>query len=109
MSVVQHISVEDAEQLIFRREDTLLLDMRDERAFHAGHHPAAVHLNDGNIRRILRQTDKSRHILVCCYHGASSRDMAQLFTDAGFTNCFSVDGGYQAWGAGKAVATAAPY
>ncbi len=75
----------------------LLLDMRDYRSFLTGHHPRALHLNDGNLRSLIKHTAKHIPIIIYCYHGHSSQDMSQLFYDFGFERVYSLDGGYEAW------------
>lgn len=96
MSKFKRISVDEAE-LIAQQKNVLLLDMRDANAFCAGHHPRAVHLSDTNLRKLIRHTPPKMPIVIYCYHGNSSQDMAKLFADFGFENCYSVDGGYEAW------------
>lgn len=96
MSVFQCISVDEAEQIV-QQKNVLVLDMRDARAFCTGHHPRAIHLDDGVLRPLIRNTPKQVPVVIYCYHGNASRDMAQLFADFGFEHCYSVDGGYDAW------------
>lgn len=91
-----NVSIQEAEQML-DNGDILLLDMRDYRAYLAGHHPRAIHLNDQNLRALLKHTARSVPILIYCYHGHRSQDMAQLFSDFGFTSCYSLEGGYEAW------------
>lgn len=90
------VSVEEAD-LMIADADVLLLDMRDFKAYLAGHHPKAIHLNDQNLRALLKHTCRTVPVLIYCYHGHRSQDMAQLFSDFGFTSCYSLDGGYEAW------------
>lgn len=96
MSKFKRVSVDEAE-LIAQQKNVLILDMRDTRAFCAGHHPRALHLSDSNLRTLLKNTPVNVSILIYCYHGNSSQDMAKLFADFGFEKCYSVDGGYEAW------------
>ncbi|MFT3931166.1 MAG: ankyrin repeat domain-containing protein [Spongiibacteraceae bacterium] len=96
MSGFLRISVDEAEKII-EKPNRLLLDMRDARSFCESHHPDAVHLNDNSIRKLLKNTPKNIPIVIYCYHGNSSQDMAKLFADFGFDQCYSVDGGYDAW------------
>jgi rhodanese-related sulfurtransferase len=96
MYTYQCISAAQAEQMI-DDANMLVLDMRDFRSYLAGHHPKALHLSDGNLATLLKHTAKHVPILIYCYHGNSSQDMAQLFSDFGFKNCYSLDGGYEAW------------
>ncbi|MFZ5603921.1 MAG: thiosulfate sulfurtransferase GlpE [Pseudomonadota bacterium] len=97
MSKFNRISVDEAEWLLLQHENLLLLDMRDMNAYCRHHHPRALHLNDMNMRSLLKHSPKNIHVVIYCYHGNSSQDMARLFADFGFENCYSVDGGFDAW------------
>ncbi len=96
MSQWQVISVEEAERMILETH-VLVLDMRDFRSYQASHYPKALHLSDANLRPLLKHTAKHVPIVIYCYHGHSSQDMAKLFSDFGFSNCYSLDGGYEKW------------
>lgn len=96
MFTYQCISAAQAEQMI-KDTNMLVLDMRDIRFYLEDHHPKALHLNDGNLPALLKHTARHVPILIYCYHGNASQDMAQLFSDFGFKNCYSLDGGYEAW------------
>ena len=91
-----NISVSEAEEMLYDSH-MLVLDMRDFRSYLADHHPRALHLTSDNLRAILKHTARSVPVLIYCYHGHRSQDMAQLFSDFGFTSCYSLDGGYEAW------------
>ncbi|MEE2730227.1 MAG: ankyrin repeat domain-containing protein [Pseudomonadota bacterium] len=96
MKTYHCISVDDAEDLILSSH-LLILDMRDYRSYVTGHHPKALHLTDSNLRSLLKHTAKHVPILIYCYHGHSSQDMARLFGDFGFEEVYSLDGGWEAW------------
>lgn len=91
-----NLSVEEADIMLVEN-DMLLLDMRDYKAWRAGHHPRAIHLTEHNLKAFLKHTHRAVPVLIYCYHGHKSQDMAQLFSDFGFTSCYSLDGGYEAW------------
>ncbi len=97
MNVYARIGVEQAEALLREFPQALLFDIRMERDFTQAHHPRSVHLNDTILRATLKSQPKDAHVLVCCYHGNSSQEIAQLFADFGFRNAYSVDGGFEAW------------
>lgn len=97
MSDFKHISVEQAEALLARQTNVMLLDMRDARAYCQGHDPRAIPLNDLTLRTLLKNTPQHVRLIVCCHDGNASQDMAQLFADFGFEHCYSLDGGYRAW------------
>ncbi|MBV1871825.1 MAG: hypothetical protein KUG83_04700, partial [Gammaproteobacteria bacterium] len=43
------------------------------------------------------QDKKDFPIVICCFHGHSSLSAASFFSEKGFTNVYSLDGGYTAW------------
>jgi rhodanese-related sulfurtransferase len=93
----QEISPQEANLLLQADSEALVLDMRDRHAFQLHHHPRAISLDETTLKRIIKQQDKTVPIIVVCYHGNSSKDIAQLFLDFGFTASFSLTGGYDAW------------
>lgn len=97
MKAFEHIGVEQAEALLTGRDNVMFLDLRDARAYCQGHDPRAIHLSDLNLRTLLKITPKQVHLLFCGDQAHSSQKMARLFADFGFTHCYSLDGGYEAW------------
>lgn len=97
MSRFRRINVEEAEMMLNDGKPVLLFDIRDIHTYALNHHPRAIHLPSQSLRTWLKNTDKQIPIIIYCYHGNSSQDMAQLFADFGFEHCFSVNGGYDAW------------
>lgn len=96
MTSWQEISVSEARQLL-QSGHVLTLDMREIQHYLQGHLPNALHLDNGYLRNFLKSAARHLPIIIYCYHGISSRDMAQLFADFGFTRCYSLEGGYAAW------------
>ncbi|MFC0711528.1 rhodanese-like domain-containing protein [Azorhizophilus paspali] len=97
MTRFSRIAAEQAEALLAGQDSVMLLDTRDARAYCQGHDPRAIHLNDLNLRTLLKVTPKQVHLLFCCEDGTTSPDMARLFSEFGFINCYSLEGGYAAW------------
>ena len=88
----------EAEQLAHLHEpETLLLDCRKLKDYQSGHIDNALHSHDSLIESLLRKGDKSRKIIIYCYHGHSSEHLAELFAGFGFNNIFNLQGGYEAW------------
>ncbi len=98
----QRIDVSRARQLL-QRDDLLLLDSRDERAYAVAHIDNAVPLNSRSLDHFVFAADKQRPVLIYCYHGNSSQVHAQTFSDFGFREVFSLDGGFEAWRAAQMV------
>jgi len=92
----QHIDVRRAEALLSRR-DPLVLDARDAGSFATSRIDGAQPVSSTNIDAVIGVTAKTRPILIYCYHGNASREYAQTFSDFGFTEVYSLDGGYEGW------------
>ena len=97
MNHFKRISVNDADRILANNPDVLLLDIRNEREFKERHHPRAQLLTDTLLRKIIRNVSKSVPLVIYCYHGNSSQDIAHMFAEFGFKETYSVDGGYAAW------------
>lgn len=96
MAMWQNISIEEAE-LMLESNHVILFDMREYRDYAAGHHPRALYLSEQNLRAMIKHTSRKVPVIIYCYHGHKSQDMAQLFHDFGFEHSFSVEGGFERW------------
>jgi len=83
--------------LLLLRSDLLLLDARDAGSFERSHINGARHISSADLSGVINDTAKVRPILIYCYHGNASREYAQIFSDFGFSEVYSLDGGYEAW------------
>ena len=92
----KHVSVNETKQLI-EAGNIMILDIRDPQSYSIGHIRNATHAEDIDINRFIAEEDKVKPILVYCYHGNSSQSAATYFTENGFVNVYSMDGGYAAW------------
>ena len=92
----RRIDIQRAEDLL-RRGDLLVLDARDAGSFDKSHLNGAQHVSSANLSAVLNATARVRPILIYCYHGNASLEYAQIFSDFGFSEVYSLDGGYDAW------------
>ena len=95
MNNFKRISTTDANELILRQ--TNLIDIRDQNSFNTRHIDNAINLNDENIESFIKEADKKIPTIVYCYHGLSSQNAAQYLSSMGFTEVYSVDGGFEDW------------
>src|SRR5664279_950816 len=100
----QRIGVPEAKSLI-ERMGVLVLDVRDAEAFRCSHVAGAQNVSITNLDTVLNGTSKSASILIYCYHGYASQEYAQIFSDFGFYQVYSLDGGYEAWTKRKRAAS----
>jgi rhodanese-related sulfurtransferase len=92
----QRIDVAKARDIL-KRPDVLLLDCRTRIDFQRDGMVGAQHLCDANAGDYLMGKPTHTPVLIYCYHGISSQYRAQMFIDFGFTEVYSLDGGYDAW------------
>ncbi len=97
-----HIRETDVEQ-IKRRFDAgdrfHLVDVREESEFAAGRLPGAVHLGKGVIERDIEAAipDHDAEIVLYCGGGFRSALAADNLQKMGYTQVWSMDGGYTGW------------
>ena len=81
--------------------DTVLLDIRENDEWAAGHAPGAVHVPMGQVTRRLEEIDAAlpdRPVRVVCRTGARSARVTAYLRQAGW-EAVNVDGGMRAWAA----------
>lgn len=92
----KHISASHSSALIQQR-NPLIFDVRDVASYQAAHLPNAVYLSDQTLKSTIRKGPRNRTLLIYCYHGNASQDIAKLFCDFGFLDVYSLDGGFASW------------
>lgn len=92
----QRISIETAQTLLHEKTCTLA-DIRDGQSFAMGHVPGAAHLDGNTVEEFMQNASRDQPLIIYCYHGNSSQSAAQYFAEQGFTEVYSVDGGFEAW------------
>ncbi len=82
-----------------RPNDLLVLDVREESAFRAGHIPGAKHLPRGQLELRVNDEipDPTMRIVTCCEFGKISTLAAQTLRQLGFNRAVALDGGMQSW------------
>lgn len=96
MEKFQIMTVSDAKQRL-ADEKVQLVDIRDARAYQEDHIEHAFHLSNGSVNEFIKQTAYNTPIFVICYHGNSSKGVAQYLCEQGYLNVYSIAGGMVAW------------
>ncbi len=96
MDQFQCISVQQAQAQLIEKQ-AQMVDIRDPQSYAAAHATGAIHLTNHSLSAFIEQTDVATPVLVMCYHGISSKSAAQYLLTQGFTEVYSVDGGFEAW------------
>jgi len=80
-------------------EKFLLVDVREDNEWQAGHIPGAVHMGRGIIERDIEQAvpDHNAAIVLYCGGGFRSALSAENLQKMGYTNVISMDGGWRHW------------
>ncbi len=78
------ISQEEAKSIMDSREDIVILDVREQDEYDAGHIPGAILMPYTRAEELLG--DKSQTILVYCRSGRRSKIAAQSLADMGYTD-----------------------
>lgn len=82
-----------------RRLDGLLIDTREDHEWADGHAAGATHLSRGVLERDIENVvpDKSARIVLYCGGGYRSALSADSLAKMGYTNVWSLAGGWRAW------------
>ena len=96
-SRVREVSVE--ETLERMKTGANLIDVREDNEFEAGHAADAIHLGRGVIERdiVEKFPEKSAELILYCGGGFRSALSADMLQKMGYTNVFSMAGGWKAW------------
>lgn len=91
------IDINDALPLL--ENQAIVVDIRDAVSFQSSHMNTAINLNNENVQSFIEQSDKSAPVIVCCYHGNSSKGAAEYLAEQGFQEVYSLNGGFSQWSA----------
>ena len=96
---VKELSVDDVRRKQERAETFHLVDVREDHEWAKGHLPGATHLGKGIIERDVETKipDTSAEIVLYCGGGFRSALAADNLQKMGYTNVYSMDGGYRGW------------
>jgi thiosulfate sulfurtransferase len=103
MTSFSRISSAEAAAIMAERE-SLLIDIRDEQSYQAGHIENAVHIDNSNIGQFIADSHTDLPLIVYCYHGNSSQSASAYLSEQGFSEVYSIDGGFEGWAAQYPIA-----
>lgn len=95
MSEFKRIPPEQAQAL--REQGAVVVDIRDPQAYASGHISGSKHLDNHSVADFIRAADLDAPTVVVCYHGNSSQSAAAYLISQGFSNVYSMDGGFELW------------
>ena len=96
---VREISVTDTQARLAKDQNVLLVDVREDDEWRDGHATGAKHLGKGIIERDieLQVPDKDTELILYCGGGYRSALVADVLQRMGYTNAWSMAGGWKAW------------
>ena len=95
----QQITAEEAKSMMEEQPDAVILDVREQDEYDAGHIPGAVLLAVGTINEETAASaipEKDTVVLVYCRSGNRSKTASQALVDLGYTQIYEF-GGIKDW------------
>ena len=96
-SRIKEVSVEETQQRM--KEGAKLIDVREDNEWDTAHAAGARHMGRGIIERDIVQAvpEKDAELILYCGGGYRSALAADMLQKMGYTNVWSMAGGWKAW------------
>jgi rhodanese-related sulfurtransferase len=98
-SRIREVTVEETRARMRSNPEVRLIDVREDHEWEAAHAAGAEHLGKGIIERDIEATvvDKSTELILYCGGGYRSALAGDVLQQMGYTNVYSMAGGWKAW------------
>jgi rhodanese-related sulfurtransferase len=95
-SRIKEASTSQLKEWMDSGQKLILIDVREDSEWQAGHAASAAHVGRGILERGIETAapDKAQRIVLYCHSGARSALAADTLQKMGYTNVFSLAGGY---------------
>ncbi len=90
---IKQITVKELDQ----KKGMMLLDVRTDKEYEAGHIPGAVHVPLAEIGDKVKKLKKDKELVVYCQSGNRSIWAIKRLMGMGYKNLYNLKGGYSAW------------
>jgi rhodanese-related sulfurtransferase len=96
---IHETNVQEVKKQLDAKETFILIDVREDSEWVKGHLPGAIHLCKGVIERDIENAVPGRATPIVLYCGGGYRSAlaADNLQKMGYTNVFSMDGGWRGW------------
>lgn len=96
---IKEVTVGEARERLAANSGARLIDVREDNEWDDSHAAGAIHLGKGIIERDIEVTapDKSSELILYCGGGYRSALAADILQQMGYTNVWSMAGGWKAW------------
>jgi rhodanese-related sulfurtransferase len=98
-SRIREVTVTETQARLRQNPEAKLIDVREDNEFETAHAAGATHLGKGIIERDIETAvpDKNTELIFYCGGGYRSALVADVLQKMGYTNVFSMAGGWKAW------------
>ncbi len=98
-SRIREVNADETRARLASGSGVRLIDVREDNEWEAAHAAGAEHLGKGIIERDIEAAapDKSTELILYCGGGYRSALAADVLQQMGYTNVFSMAGGWKAW------------
>ena len=96
---IKELNVAETQARMVANSQARLIDVREDNEWLAGYAAGAEHLGKGIIERDIETIvpDKSTEVILYCGGGYRSALAADVLQQMGYTNVWSMAGGWKAW------------
>jgi rhodanese-related sulfurtransferase len=100
---VREVTIEQTQTRLRENREAILVDVREDSEWAAGHAAEATHLGRGVLERDIERVfpDKSAELIFYCGGGYRSILAAEMAQRMGYSNVTSLQGGYKGMVAAK--------
>ena len=79
------------------RDDVLVLDVREQWEYDAGHIPDITHIPMGEIQNRLNEIPTDKTVIVTCQSGGRSSQITNFLRENGYEDVHNMTGGIVSW------------
>src|SRR5436190_4470450 len=96
---IKEVTVAETQDRLVKNTNAKLIDVREDHEWDAAHARDAIHLGKGIIERDIEMAvpDKAAELILYCGGGYRSALVADILQNMGYTNVWSMAGGWKAW------------
>jgi rhodanese-related sulfurtransferase len=96
---IQKVSAADVKAAIDKKENAVILDVRDPGEYAAGHLPGALNISRGMLEfQVFNKIpDQNSKIYVYCKTGGRSSLATKTLNDLGYKNAVLMDASFEDW------------
>ena len=96
---IKELTVEQTKTRLSQNPSAKLIDVREDNEWQAGHAEGSIHLGKGIIERDIEEQvpEKATELILYCGGGFRSALAADVLQQMGYSNVFSMAGGWKAW------------